>query len=114
MRQLRINERLQLTEVQMVAAAVRRAVNPVVREAARRLRAAEDQFLLGNPHRAIELLEGTVALCEEHGLEESHPYLKAHIDLYRICRAMGRNPDASRHFERAVSLGANASLLRLN
>jgi len=97
----------------LAAAAVRRAVNPVVREAARCIRAAEDEFLMGNPRRAIELLEHAVALCEEHGLGESHPCLNAHIDLYRVLRAVNRRREASVHFDRAVSLGANPSWLQL-
>lgn len=71
------------------------------------------EFVNGNYARVIEMLQGAVAICERHGLTEYCPYLSAHMDLYRIYRAMGQREKASEHCQKAVSLGADPRLLEL-
>jgi len=82
-------------------------------EAARRTEQWKEEFLSGRALRAVELLREALAICERHGLTKHYLYLKAHVDLYRIYRALGHDASASEHFQQAVRLGANESLLRV-
>ena len=66
----------------------------------------------GEVERAVELLNQVIALYK--GFNEfanQYPYRSAHIELYKIHRALGRDDEAGQHYQEAIKLGAKADEL---
>ena len=59
----------------------------------------------------IELLNKTIALCEEELQDNCMTCVAAHIRLYRLYNDLDRDDKALEHFGKAVALGASADRL---
>jgi tetratricopeptide (TPR) repeat protein len=74
---------------------------------------AMEEYARGRFEVAIELLARVISLCEsDERLAQDTTCVAAHINLYKAHRALGRYVQAAGHFNKAVSLGANADRLR--
>ena len=66
----------------------------------------------GRLDSAIELLDEVIAVCEQDAaLTDDTAHVAAHIRLYKVYSALGRDREAGEHFEKAVRLGASAERL---
>ena len=66
----------------------------------------------GQLDRAIELFDEVIALSRDEDPQRDVACVAAHISLYKIHRSLGHEREATEHFNRAVSLGANAKRLQ--
>jgi len=74
---------------------------------------AVEEYANGQHNCAIRLFDEVIALCEKcEAQKHAVTRVAAHINLYRVHRALGHDGEAQEHFRKAVSLGASADRLR--
>ena len=83
-----------------------------VNEAAIVFARATSLYRLGQLERAIELFNEVIAVSSDEDPQQDVACVAAHISLYKIHRSLGHEREASEHFNKAVSLGANAKRLQ--
>ena len=83
-----------------------------VNEAAIVFARATSLYRLGQLERAIELFNEVIAVSRDEDPQRDVACVAAHISLYKIHRSLGHESEASEHFNKAVSLGANAKRLQ--
>ena len=66
----------------------------------------------GQLDRAIELFDEVIEVSRDEDPQRDVARVAAHISLYKIHRSLGNEREASDHFNKAVSLGANAKRLQ--
>jgi len=66
----------------------------------------------GQLDRAIELFDEVIAMSGPEDPQRDVACVAAHISLYKIHRALAHEREANEHFNKAVSLGANARRLQ--
>ena len=65
----------------------------------------------GQLDRAIELFDEVLTISGEEDPQRDVACVAAHISLYKIHRSLNHEREANEHFNKAVSLGANAKRL---
>ena len=78
------------------------------KEAAIAFAQAMSLYREGELERAIELFDAVIAASGDEVPQRDVACVAAHISLYKIHRSLGHELEATYHFNRAVSLGANA------
>jgi len=73
---------------------------------------ATSLYRLGQLDRAIELFNEVIAVSRDEDPQRDVACVAAHISLYKIHRSLGNEREASAHYNKAVSLGANAKRLQ--
>jgi len=82
------------------------------KEAAITFAQAMNLYREGELERAIELFGAVIAASEDEVPQRDVACVAAHISLYKIHRSLGHEREATDHFNKAVSLGANARRLK--
>lgn len=83
-----------------------------VNEAAIVFARATSLYREGQLDRAIELFDEVLAVSRDEDPQRDVACVAAHISLYKIHRSLGHEREANEHFNKAVSLGANAKRLQ--
>jgi len=83
-----------------------------VNEAAIVFARATSLYRQGQLDRAIELFEEVITVSRDEDPQRDVARVAAHISLYKIHRSLGHENEATEHFNKAVSLGANAKRLQ--
>ena len=86
--------------------------NGKVNEAAIVFARATRLYREGQLDRAIELFDEVLAVSRDEDPQRDVACVAAHISLYKIHRSLGHEHEAGEHFNKAVSLGANAKRLQ--
>jgi tetratricopeptide (TPR) repeat protein len=90
----------------------RERVNGKVSEAAIVFARATSLYREGQLERAIELFNEVIAVSRDEDPQRNVACVAAHISLYKIHRLLGHQLEMNDHFDKAVSLGANAKRLQ--
>jgi tetratricopeptide (TPR) repeat protein len=83
-----------------------------VNEAAIVFARATSLYCEGQLDRAIELFDEVIAVSRNEDPQGDVACVAAHISLYKIHHSLGHEREATEHFNKAVSLGANAKRLQ--
>ena len=73
---------------------------------------ATSLYRQGQLDRAIELFDEVIAVSRDEDPQRDVARVAAHISLFKIHRSLGNEREARDHFDKAVSLGANAKRLQ--
>jgi tetratricopeptide (TPR) repeat protein len=73
---------------------------------------ATSLYRAGQLDRAIELFDEVIAVSSDEDPQRDVACVAAHISLYKIHRLLGHEHEANEHFNKAVSLGANAKRMQ--